>query len=123
MLTEEQKIQLEKKIYKILKEELTAASNDLLMEKKKNKKKEQSIDAGKNADVINWLKNDQENNASAMRELWPDKCRTKEDEDSARSLFSKKKRGEDSTGKKYSFTPKEFHKLYSIKDKYVNKIR
>lgn len=88
----------------------------LIKESKKDKKEKNSALTSKTRSVLKWLKTDQENNAAIVRELWPEK-----DEDSARSLFSKKLRGEDSTGKKYSFTEDEITHMYNMKDSFISK--
>lgn len=67
--------------------------------------------------VLKWLKNEQTNNASIARDLWPDM-----NEDTARSLFSKKLRGHDADGNSYSFTDTEISKLFNIKNKFISKI-
>lgn len=64
-----------------------------------------------------WLNSDQLNQASLARQIWPDM-----DEDTARSLFSKKVRGHDAEGKPYSFTESELNTLYNIKNSFVKKI-
>ncbi len=88
---------------------------EFLNEKKSSKK--DVVSKTKYDTVLKWLKNDQENNASVARELWPQM-----DDDTARSLFSKKVRGHDSNGKKYSFKAHEINKLYNMKEKFINKI-
>lgn len=62
-------------------------------------------------EVLRWLKTDVINNAEIMRRLWPGR---KKYEDSKRSMFSKKVRGKDNTGKPYKFTDAEITRLYSI---------
>ena len=130
MLTESQKSKLEDKIYKAIKEEIKGKINEQKSSKKnqkakddkKEKDKDNKADDTKLKSVIKWLKSDQDNNAAVVRELWPEKCHKKNGEDSARSLFSKKLRGKDSEGKTYSFTAKEVNDLYSMKDRYIQKI-
>lgn len=133
MNTTEKKL-LENKIYKILKESMY---EKFMGEEGNLNDKEQKGDAGVNSsrlspedgrrnkrasqnkeqEVIQWLKDDQENNAAVARELWPGK-----DEDAARSEFSKKVRGHDATGKSYSFDAKDVNRLYNIKNRFINKI-
>ena len=133
MNTTEKKL-LENKIYKILKESMY---EEFMGEEGNLNDKEQKEDAGVNSsrlnpedgrrnkrasqnkerEVIQWLKDDQENNAAVARELWPGK-----DEDAARSEFSKKVRGQDANGKPYSFDAKDVNRLYNIKNRFINKI-
>ena len=98
MLTEKEKVLLEEKIYGMMK--------TMLQEK----------DSRFNL-VLKWLKNEQTNNASIARDLWPDM-----NEDTARSLFSKKLRGHDADGNSYSFTDTEISKLFNIKNKFISKL-
>lgn len=125
---------LEEKIYRILKESMY---EEFMGEEGNLNNKEQKDDAGVNSsrlnpedgrrnkrapedkeqEVIQWLKDDQENNAAVARELWPGK-----DEDAARSEFSKKVRGKDANGKSYSFDAKDVNRLYNIKNRFINKI-
>lgn len=125
---------LEEKIYRILKESMY---EEFMGEEGNLNDKEQKDDAGVNSsrlnpddgrrnkrasqekehEVIQWLKDDQENNAAVARELWPNK-----DEDAARSEFSKKVRGKDADGKPYSFDAKDVNRLYNIKNRFINKI-
>lgn len=125
---------LEEKIYRILKESMY---EEFMGEEGNLNDKEQKDDAGvdssrlnpddgrrnkrasqeKEHEVIQWLKDDQENNAAVARELWPNK-----DEDAARSEFSKKVRGKDANGKSYSFDAKDVNRLYNIKNRFINKI-
>ena len=125
---------LEDKIYRILKESMY---EEFMGEEGNLNDKEQKDDAGVNSsrlnpddgrrnkrasqekehEVIQWLKDDQENNAAVARELWPNK-----DEDAARSEFSKKVRGKDADGKPYSFDAKDVNRLYNIKNRFINKI-
>lgn len=133
MNAREKKI-LEEKIYRILKESMY---EEFMGEEGNLNDKEQKDDAGVNSsrlnpedgrrnkrasedkeqEVIQWLKDDQENNAAVARELWPGK-----DEDAARSEFSKKVRGKDADGKPYSFDAKDVNRLYNIKNRFINKI-
>jgi hypothetical protein len=121
---------LEEKIYRILKESMyeefmgeegEAQKDDAGVNSsrlnpedgRRNKRASQN----KEQEVIQWLKDDQENNAAVARELWPNK-----DEDTARSEFSKKVRGKDASGKPYSFDAKDVNRLYNIKNRFINKI-
>lgn len=121
---------LEEKIYRILKESMyeefmgeegnvqkdDAGANSSRLnpeDGRRNKRASQN----KEQEVIQWLKDDQENNAAVARELWPNK-----DEDAARSEFSKKVRGRDASGKPYSFDEKDVNRLYNIKNRFINKI-
>lgn len=125
---------LEEKIYRILKESMY---EEFMGEEGNLNDKAQKDDAGVNSsrlnpedgrrnkrasqnkeqEVIQWLKDDQENNAAVARELWPNK-----DEDAARSEFSKKVRGKDASGKPYSFDAEDVNRLYNIKNRFINKI-
>ena len=105
MNTKEKKL-LEDKIYRILKESFNADA-------RKNVRASQN----RERNIIKWLTDDQENNAAVAAQLWPDM-----EEESRRSLFSKKVRGHDAEGKKYSFSEEEVNKLYKIKNTFVKKI-
>lgn len=68
-------------------------------------------------EIIQWLKDDQVNNAALARILFPDLS-----DDAARSLFSKKVRGHDNKGKSYSFSDDEIAHLYNLKGRFITKI-
>ena len=64
--------------------------------------------------VLKWLDSAQELHSVLAYKLWPNL-----DDDSARSIFSKKYRGEDSNGDKYTFDDEEINRLYNMRDNYI----
>lgn len=71
-----------------------------------------SYDKSKLKSVSELLSDPKINGAEIARQLWG---LTPDEEDSGRSLFSKKRRAfVDDSGHKYGFTPIEVNKLYSI---------
>ncbi len=71
-----------------------------------------SYDKSKLKSVSELLSDPKINGAEIARQLWN---LTPDEEDSGRSLFSKKRRSfVDDSGHKYGFTPVEVNKLYSI---------
>ena len=124
MLTERQKIALENQIYNMLKESIfeNGYFENAYLEgsKQKSKKRERrdsesEEDSGKRESVLKWLDSAQELHSVLAYELWPDK-----DEDAARSLFSKKYRGEDNKGKHYEFEPEEINTLYNLRGDFIS---
>ena len=121
-----QKKLLEDKIYNLIKEGMF---EDVMPEtdsvKSDYEKAHDNVDDRKSSrasrererNVIKWLTDDQENNAAVAAQLWPEM-----DEDTRRSLFSKKLRGHDSDGKSYHFTAEEVNELWKIKNMFVKKI-
>lgn len=107
MLTESQKEQLTNKIYRLMKE--------AMME---SEKEQDSNISNKNDTVMKWLNSAQNLHSVLAYRLWPNV-----DKDAARSLFSKKYRGEDSDGKKYSFSGDEINSLYNMCNSYINKLQ
>lgn len=71
----------------------------------------------KRSEVMKWLDSAQELHSVLAYKLWPDK-----DEDEARSLFSKKYRGEDAEGHEYSFDDEDINNLFNMKDRYIDTI-
>lgn len=71
----------------------------------------------KRNEVMKWLDSAQELHSILAYRLWPEK-----DEDEARSLFSKKYRGEDAEGNEYSFDDDDINKLFNMKDRYIDEI-
>lgn len=119
MNTKEKEI-LENKIYKLLKESMfEQAFYEDGQDTKDNKDNRETSHASKGRErtIIKWLTDDQENNAAVAAQLWPNI-----DDDTRRSLFSKKVRGHDSDGKEYHFTDDEVNSLYRIKNTFVHKI-
>lgn len=119
MNTKEKEI-LENKIYKLLKESMfEQAFYEDGQDTKDNKDNRETSRASKGRErtIIKWLTDDQENNAAVAAQLWPNI-----DDDTRRSLFSKKVRGHDSDGKEYHFTDDEVNSLYRIKNTFVHKI-
>lgn len=129
MLTKKQKLQLENKIYNLINEGIfeDAFTENLYYEdndssdddKKDNRKtdKDSEVDTNARQMVDRWLDSAQQLHSQLAYRLWPGM-----DKDEARSLFSKKYRGEDAEGKKYSFNDKEIDTLYNMKDRFISKI-
>lgn len=119
MLTEKQKIALENQIYTMLKESIFEngffEGSKEKSYKPKKKEGETEEDSGKRESVLRWLDSAQELHSVLAYELWPDK-----DEDAARSLFSKKYRGEDNKGKHYEFEPEEINTLYNLRGDFIS---
>ena len=98
---------------------------DFMPEKSSYEKAHDSVDDRETAhasksvekEIITWLTDHQENNAAVAAKLWPEK-----DEDTRRSEFSKKVRGEDADGKPYHFDKDEMTKLWNIKNTFIDKI-
>ena len=67
--------------------------------------------------VDRWLDSAQQLHSQLAYRLWPDM-----DKDEARSLFSKKYRGKDASGKEYAFDDDEINTLYNMKDKFISQI-
>lgn len=121
-MNDREKKLLENKIYKILKEGMF---EDVIPEKSSysavhnGSDNRQTSHASKSIEkeIITWLTDHQENNAAVASKLWPEK-----DEDTRRSEFSKKVRGEDADGKPYHFDKDEMTKLWNIKNTFIDKI-
>ena len=69
--------------------------------------------------VMKWLDSDLELHSTLAYELFPDKVSNDTKKGEARSLFSKKYRGHDDTGKPYSFDDDEINTLYNLRNKYI----
>ena len=129
MLTKKQKLQLENKIYNLINEgifedafteNLYYEDNDSSDDDKKdnrNTDKDGEVDTNARQMVDRWLDSAQQLHSQLAYRLWPGM-----DKDEARSLFSKKYRGEDAEGKTYSFNDKEIDTLYNMKDRFISKI-
>ena len=65
---------------------------------------------------MKWLDSAQELHSVLAYELWPEK-----DEDSARSEFSKKYRGEDDRGREYQFDDDEINTLYNMRSDFIQR--
>ena len=128
MLTERQKRLLENKIYRMIKESIyemgdpfggTFETEHKKVESEKTEKggQESAEYNARKSYVMKFLDDEKELHSTLAYKLWPDK-----DEDSARSLFSKKYSGE-SEGKHYSFSPKEINRLYNMVTSFVNGMR
>lgn len=121
MLSKRQKTLLENHIYKLLQESIFENGyfeNAFFEKKKESSKKHDSkpeVDDEKRTSIIKWLDSEQELHSVLAYELWPEK-----DKDEARSLFSKKYRGEDNTGKKYEFSPEEVNTLYNLRNDFID---
>ena len=130
MLTESQKEQVIKHICKLVKESIyeNGFEENFFPEAKKHEKKDDEdkpketkshkddVVDHKKSIVLQWLDTAQELHSVLSYELWPDV-----DEDSARSEFSKKYRGEDANHKKYSFTDEEINGLYSMREDFIKR--
>ena len=119
MTAEEKKI-LTNEVYRILKESFFEVSQNAPQQqpsKPSDNREEAHASKEKERNIIKWLTDDQENNAAVASQLWPEL-----DDDTRRSLFSKKVRGHDSDGKPYHFTADEVNSLFRIKNTYVQKI-
>lgn len=103
----EEKLILKERIKHILRESLFEIDKDVADNKSDGT--EESDGGAKRKTVMQWLKDDKLDKATLAYELWPDK-----DEDSARSLFSKKLRGHDPEKKKYYFSEDEIIKLFNM---------
>lgn len=129
MLTKKQKLQLENKIYNLINEgifedafteNLYYEDNDSSDDDKKDDRKtdkDSEVDTNARQMVDRWLGSAQQLHSQLAYRLWPGM-----DKDEARSLFSKKYRGEDAEGKTYSFNDKEIDTLYNMKDRFISKI-
>ena len=120
MLTKKQKTLLENYIYTALKKKIDEnvwyEGGIFDNSKKDGKDSERDDDKSARRDtVMQWLDSDLDLHSVLSYELWPNK-----DEDSARSLFSKKYRGDDQ-GKHYEFTPEEINTLYNLRGKYIKR--
>lgn len=137
MLTERQKTALENQIYRMLKESIFENGyfeNGYFENKRKERdgddddyddnesEKHGSHDENiehKREIVMKWLDSDLELHSTLAYELFPDKVSNDTKKGEARSLFSKKYRGHDDTGKPYSFDDDEINKLYNLRNKYI----
>ena len=130
MLTKKQKLQLENRIYNMINEgvfedafteNLYYEDNDSSKEDDKEDDEKSEKDKKENSNarqmVDRWLDSAQQLHSQLAYRLWPGM-----DKDEARSLFSKKYRGEDAEGKEYSFNDREIDTLYNMKDRFISKI-
>lgn len=111
MLTNKQKQYLEEYVYRLAKkainEQYLNEDGASYSEKEYDENKNNGGDLSKKRkQVTAWLNNDMINDAELMRQLW--NPRSQDEEDTYRSFFSKKKRGE------REFTEEEINKLYKI---------
>lgn len=111
-LTKQQKILLEKKIYNMLMNTISES------EKKSDKKNSDNLQT-RRENVMKWLDTDQSNHAPLAYELWNVTSDDDVEKGNARSLFTKKFKGHDPSGKEYKFTDDEINKLYNMKDRYL----
>jgi hypothetical protein len=103
MLTKKQEQYLEECFYRIAKKAI--AENRVLQEADKEKFSKNQKRKGEQ--VVDAIKNKLINGAEIARELWNP---SKEEEDGARSLLSKKTRGEDGR----HFTNQEINKAFNV---------
>lgn len=113
MLTLEEKRLLEQRIYDFLNESVFEVSSDNNSDKKINKRQS----------VMKWLNSAQQIHSTLAYELWGKSHASEDDKASARSLFSKKYRGEDADGKHYEFNDDEINSLYNMKDRFIKNIK
>ena len=111
---------LESKIYDLIKESfLENGYTENVFPEKKSKRDdegdEKEFDETKKGLIMKWLDSAQELHSVLAYQLWPDK-----DKDSARSLFSKKYRGQDDDGKTYEFDPSELNRLYNLRNDFIS---
>lgn len=124
MLTENQKRLLVNKIKRLVRESIEENGyfENIFPEKKeegeKKHKKDSENDEVRNRRqlVMKWLDSAQELHSVLAYELWPEK-----DEDSARSEFSKKYRGEDDRGREYQFDDDEINTLYNMRSDFIKR--
>lgn len=84
----------------------------ILESKKSEEKSKKKYDVKKYNQVKSMLKDPKVNHAEVMRQLWDP---TPGEEDTYRSLFSKKLRGvSNDNGTNYHFTPQEITRIFSI---------
>lgn len=105
------------KILSLFEERFYESFKEMLTETSKREEKKNEDAKNKRRAVIKWLDSAQELHSVLAYRLWPNR-----DHDSARSIFSKKYRGEDADGKRYSFNEREITKLFNMMHKYINKI-
>lgn len=130
MLTERQKETVITKICGLIRESMLENDfyENFYQEKKDKKKKKSKNDDNdeehgsksenetKRVEVMTWLGSAQNLHSVLAYKLYPDL-----DEDSARSEFSKKFRGEDASGNEYSFSDDEINELYNMKEDYIKR--
>lgn len=85
--------------------------------KAKKNKDEKSAASNKKNSVLKWINSAQIDAAVLCKQLWPHM-----NQDTARSLFSKKRRGHDANGIPYSFNDDEINKLFNMKDRFISRI-
>ena len=83
---------------------------------KDNQEEEEELGV-KRSEVMKWLDSAQSLHSVLAYKLWPDM-----DKDEARSLFSKKYRGEDADGNSYSFDVDDITTLFNMKDRFIDAI-
>ena len=138
MLTKEQKTLLEENIYRMLSESMFEQGFWEDSDKKYDDEdedyddedydddededdeddagyEETGEDSTKREIIMKWLDSAQELHSVLAYELWPRKKKG-----AARSLFSKKWRGEDNKGKAYSFKPSEINTLFNLRSDFIN---
>ena len=127
MLTENEKKKLVNKIKKLVRESIDENGYfENVFPEKKEKSRDYDRDedreggnkeiSSKKESVLKWLDTAQELHSVLSYELWPDM-----DEDTARSLFSKKYRGHDDDGNSYHFDDDEINDLYNMRDDFIER--
>lgn len=108
----------------IIKESIFEIANEGNEPSQNNNHSNDSSDKmAKRDSVMSWLDTAQELHSVLSYELWGKKNASETEKASARSLFSKKFRGEDADGKEYHFDDNEINSLYNMKNRYINKIK
>ena len=121
MLTENQKKQLEEKIYRLIKESIFEKMANKNVKNNSHHKHNDNIEAKRDS-VEDWLDSAQVNHAALAYELYNDEDANETKKGTDRSEFSKKERGEDANGNPYDFTDAEINKLYNMKDTFISNI-
>lgn len=127
MLTESEKTKLVNKIKKLVRESIAENGyfENVFPEKKEavhdydaddDNRRDNKENSSKKDSVLKWLDTAQELHSVLAYELWPDM-----DEDTARSLFSKKYRGHDDDGNSYHFDDEEINDLYNMRDDFIER--
>lgn len=119
MLTPSQKRLLENKIYGAMKQVLLREAE----EREPNTEQAQKNKQAKRQSVQRWLDSAQQLHSTLAYRLMGVEHASEVEKATARSLFSKKYRGEDADGKPYSFSDDEINTLYNMKDDFIEKIK
>jgi hypothetical protein len=115
MITEKEKKALKNTIKKLIKEAIEENyyfedSNTNKKDEKDDKNTENASNEQLRREIEDWVRSEYQLNSTLAYHLWPEK-----DEDTARSLFAKKAKGQDSDGNAYDFSDAEIVKLANIR--------